>query len=264
MSGALRLFLLAFFLLLLPGTGLAQDTPDPAPQRQEGLLPLRLSFEPEDGESTPGRDLSTAVEVVLFLSVLTVLPALLLTMTCFTRIVIVLSFVRRAMSTPELPPNPIVIGLALFLSMAVMEPVASDVYHQSLRPYLDGDVGFEEAGDLASRRLKDFMLDYTREQDVDLFLGVAGETAVDSVEEIPLRVVVPAFVLSELKTAFTMGFVIYLPFLVVDIVIASILLSMGMFMLPPMLIATPIKILLFVLVDGWHLIIGELFQGLVL
>ena len=262
----IRRALLFVFLFAGFGAGASgQDEDSSESRRQQGLLPVRITLaepaDPEEGGGA-GRDLSTAVEVVLLLSVLTLLPSLLLTMTCFTRVIIVLSFVRRAMSTPELPPNPVLIGLALFISAAVMKPVASQVHEEAIAPYLDGEASFTEAGDLAATHMKRFMLRFTREEDVGLFLDLSEEEPPEEAEDVPLHVVIPAFVVSELKTAFTMGFVIYLPFLVVDLVISSILLSMGMFMLPPMLIATPIKILLFVLVDGWSLVVSQLWVSL--
>lgn len=235
------------------------DTAAPA---AGGLPRLRLVMDEPAGEDGEGRDLTTSIEIVLLLTFLTLLPPLLLSVTCFTRVVIVLSFVRRAMATPELPPNPVLIGLALFLTAAVMQPVAASVHDEAIKPYLDREIGFVEAGSRASGHLRGFLMRHTRESDVALFLEMSDGPPVEGPEDLPLRVVVPAFVLSELTTAFRMGFVLFLPFLVVDLVVASILLSMGMFMLPPMLIATPIKILLFVLVDGWGLVVGQLWTGL--
>ncbi len=262
----IRILLLGSLLLgTLSGPALAQAPTEEAPSselaKRQGLLPVRIGLDECEGE---GRDLTTAVEVVLLLSFLTILPSLLLTLTCFTRVVIVLSFVRRAMATPEMPPNAVLIGLALFLTAAVMQPVGASVYDKAVEPYLDSRIGFVEAGEIASQEVKGFLLRFTRESDVALFMEVLDAPPVEAPQELPLRIAVPAFVVSELKTAFTMGFIIYLPFLVVDIVISSILLSMGMFMLPPMIIATPIKILLFVLMDGWSLVISQLWTSLVI
>ncbi|MEM6674509.1 MAG: flagellar type III secretion system pore protein FliP [Planctomycetota bacterium] len=220
----------------------------------------------------PGR-ISAAVEIALLLTVLSLLPAVLITLTSFTRIVIVLSFVRRALSLNELPPNPVIIGLALFLTMFVMAPVGTDVYENAWKPYEAGDVAIEDAAGRAWSSLSTFLVANTRERELRLFAELAtnetavayaaGDVELDSTsagdealdpEDLPLSVVVPAFILSELKTAFQMGFLLFLPFLVIDLVVSSVLLSMGMFMLPPVMISTPIKVLLFVLVDGWRLV----------
>lgn len=212
---------------------------------------------PAAAESTPGR-FSTAVEIAVLLTVLSLLPAILISITCFTRIVIVLSFVRRALSVNELPPNPVIIGLALFLTSFVMRPVGERVYEQAWQPYRDGEVAPLAAAQLAWGELRGFLIANTREAELALFADMAGIEPGAEPEnggaEPPLTVVVPAFVLSELKTAFQMGFLLFLPFLVIDLVVSSILLSMGMFMLPPVMISTPVKILVFVLVDGWRLI----------
>ena len=203
--------------------------------------------------------LSTAVEIAVLLTVLSLLPAALITVTSFTRIVIVLSFVRRALSVNELPPNPVIIGLALFLTLFVMKPVGDRVYAKAWEPYKAGEVSAKAAGDVAWRELSGFLVANTRESELALFAELAEipasqpETEVERTQ-LPLRVIVPAFVLSELKTAFQMGFLLFLPFLVIDLVVSSVLLSMGMFMLPPVMISTPVKVLVFVLVDGWHLI----------
>ncbi len=229
-------------------------------------------------DEEPG--MSTAVEIALILTVLSVLPALLITVTCFTRIVIVLSFVRRAMSINELPPNPVLIGLALFLTSFVMGPIISKIYNDAWVPYQEAELTMSEASDTAWDTLSGFLLANTRQTEIDLFQDIAGGTAwaaegevavagaaitagVASTERPPLRVIVPAFILSELKTAFQMGFLLFLPFLVIDLVVSSVLLSMGMFMLPPVMISTPFKILLFVLVDGWHLVISSLVTSFV-
>lgn len=241
----------------------------PRPAAPDSLLsrifPITVGARPgaagEAGE-TQGRDLSTAVEIVLLLTFLSLLPPLLLTVTCFSRVVIVLSFVRRAMSTPELPPNPVLIGLALFLSGAVMAPTGRAIHRAAIEPYLVGQIGFVEAADHASVELKHFLLRHARQSDLALFMELSDTPAVEGPEEMPLIVAVPAFVISELRTAFQMGFVLYLPFLVIDLVVSSILLAMGMYMLPPMLVATPLKILLFVLVDGWGLVIQQVWRGL--
>lgn len=213
-------------------------------------------------EEAGGR-LSTAVEIALLLTVLSLLPAVLITLTSFTRIVIVLSFVRRALSVNELPPNPVIIGLALFLTVFVMGPVAGKVYEGAWEPYQEGQITATEAGSEAWGHMSEFLVRNTRQNELALFAELSGSEVVLAAEtpealpepkDLPFSVVVPAFVLSELKTAFQMGFLLFLPFLVIDLVVSSILLSMGMFMLPPVMISTPVKVLVFVLVDGWHLV----------
>ncbi|MBM3992222.1 MAG: flagellar type III secretion system pore protein FliP [Planctomycetes bacterium] len=208
--------------------------------------------------------LSTAVEIAVLLTVLSLLPAILITVTSFTRIVIVMSFVRRALSTNELPPNPVIIGLSLFLTTFVMAPVAERVYEKAWVPYRAGQMAIDAAGQNAWGELRTFLVANTRESELELFADLAKlDDTARTVEELPLRVVVPAFVTSELKTSFQMGFLLFLPFLVIDLVVASVLLSMGMFMLPPVMVSTPFKILLFVLVDGWHLLCESLVTSFV-
>lgn len=211
--------------------------------------------------------MSTAVEIAVLLTVLSLLPAVLVTVTSFTRIVIVLSFVRRAIGVNELPPNPVILGLSLFLTAFVMAPVAERMHAKAWVPYRAGEMGAEAAGQAAWTELRGFLVANTRQSELDLFSDLAKlpppEADSGAVAELPLRVVVPAFVLSELKTAFQMGFLLFLPFLVIDLVVSSILLSMGMFMLPPVMISTPLKILLFVLVDGWRLVCESLVTSFV-
>jgi len=215
-----------------------------------------------------GLQLSSAVEVALVLTVLSLLPAVLISLTCFTRIVIVLSFVRRALAVQELPPNPILIGLALFLTAFVMGPVFKNVYHNAYEPYQAGEIGVEEAGETAWGEVRGFLINNTRDDEMIMFMELAELEPPDGGrfqnEDLPFNVVVPAFVLSELKTAFQMGFLLFLPFLVIDLVVASVLISMGMFMLPPVMISTPFKILIFVLVDGWRLVSESLVTSFVL
>jgi len=215
-----------------------------------------------DGGLEEGR-LSTAVEIALLMTVLTLLPAILITVTSFTRIVIVLSFVRRALATNELPPTQVILGLALFLTTFVMAPVASRIHAAAWTPYRAGELSLEQAGEAAWDELGGCLVANTRTSELQLFADMAGWQPEAEGERAPLRVIVPAFVLSELKTSFQMGFLLFLPFLVIDMVVASVLLSMGMFMLPPVMISTPFKILLFVLVDGWHLVCESLVTSFV-
>ncbi len=209
--------------------------------------------------------MSTAVEIAVLLTVLSLLPAVLVTVTSFTRIVIVLSFVRRAIGVNELPPNPVILGLSLFLTAFVMAPVAERIHEKAWAPYKAGEMKPDVAAEAAWTEMRGFLLANTRQSELQLFADLAKlpAPADGEVQELPARVVVPAFVLSELKTAFQMGFLIFLPFLVIDLVVSSILLSMGMFMLPPVMISTPLKILLFVLVDGWRLVCESLVTSFV-
>jgi flagellar biosynthetic protein FliP len=212
--------------------------------------------------------MSTAVEIAVLLTVLSLLPAVLVTVTSFTRIMIVLSFVRRAIGVNELPPNPVIIGLSLFLTAFVMAPVGERMYDKAWVPYRASEMTAEAAGDTAWGELRAFLLANTRQSELQLFSDLAKlppppTIGGDVVFDPPARVIVPAFVLSELKTSFQMGFLLFLPFLVIDLVVSSVLLSMGMFMMPPVMISTPLKILLFVLVDGWSLVCQSLVTSFV-
>jgi flagellar biosynthetic protein FliP len=201
------------------------------------------------------------IEVFLLISFLSLLPAILIMFTSFTRIVVVLSFLRQAIGGQQIPPNPVLIGLAIFLTLFVMAPTVDMITKESVNPYLDKKITIREAMDRAGAPLKTFMLRQTREKDIALFLNIAKVAVPEQPADLPIRIVVPAFAISELKTAFEIGAMIYLPFLVIDMVVASILLSMGMMMLPPLLISLPFKLLLFVLVDGWNLMVGSLVRS---
>ena len=213
------------------------------------------------GGSADQSKASTVIQLLFVLTILSLAPAILLMLTCFTRIVVVLSLVRHALGTSQMPPNQIIIGLALFLTFFVMAPVWQKVNEEALKPYYEDRITGEEALDLAAAPIKSFMLRQTREKDLALFVNIAKEKRPEKPSDITLPVLIPAFVISELKTAFQIGFLIYLPFFIVDIVVSSILLSMGMMMLPPTMISLPFKLLLFVLVDGWNLIVGSLVRS---
>ncbi len=202
--------------------------------------------------------LSTTLQLLLLLTVLSIAPGILVLMTSFTRIVIVLSFVRTSLATQQMPPNQVLVGLALFLTFFIMAPTFSEVNEQALTPLLNGEITQEEALSEASLPMKEFMAQYTREKDLALFIDYGGFEKPETVADIPMTALVPAYAISELKTAFQMGFMLFVPFLVIDMVVASVLMSMGMMMLPPVMISLPFKILLFVLVDGWYLIIKSL------
>lgn len=206
-------------------------------------------------------NVSTSVKLLLLLTVLSLAPSILILMTSFTRIVIVLSFTRTALATNQTPPNQVIIGLALFLTFFIMAPTFQQVNKEALQPLFNEEIGLEEAYEKASIPFKQFMAKHTRQQDLQLFLEYNQAEKPESVEDIPLTVLVPAYALSELKTAFQMGFMIFIPFIVIDMVVASVLMSMGMMMLPPVMISLPFKILLFVLVDGWYLVVKSLLQS---
>ena len=211
-------------------------------------------------ESDP-TNVSTSVKLLLLLTVLSFAPSILILMTSFARIVIVLSFTRTALATNQMPPNQVIVGLALFLTFFIMAPTFQEVNEQALQPLFDEEIGLEEAYEKATIPFKEFMAKHTRQKDLELFLNYNQAERPESIEEIPLTMLVPAFALSEIKTAFQMGFMIFIPFLVIDMVVASVLMSMGMMMLPPVMISLPFKILLFVLVDGWYLVMKSLLQS---
>ncbi len=201
------------------------------------------------------------ISIVIVLTILAFAPAILLLMSSFTRIVIVLSFLRQAMGIQQLPPNQIIIGLSLFLTFFVMAPTYEKVHSAALAPYMSNKIGYEEFLSKSSVEMSAFMLRFTKEKDLALFMNLARVQRPKNETEIPLRVVVPAFAISELKRAFQIGFLLYIPFLVIDMVVASVLLSAGMMMLPPIFISLPFKLMLFVLVDGWNLLVGSLMKG---
>ena len=221
-------------------------------QTAGGNLPLVVA------QGAGGTSYSVPVQTLLFFTALSFLPALLLLMTGFTRIVIVLSLLRQALGTPAAPPNQVVLGLALFLTFFVMSPTIDRVYADAWQPYADGRIGAEEALGRGAVPLREFMLKQTRQSDVQLFARLAHLPAEAKGEDVPLRVLVPAFVTSELKSAFQIGFMIFIPFLVIDMIVASVLMSLGMMMLSPVLVALPFKLMLFVLADGWNLLLGSL------
>jgi flagellar biosynthesis protein FliP len=212
------------------------------------------------GSNEPGQ-VSNTLRIIILLTVMSIAPSFLVLMTCFTRIVIVLGFVRTALGTQQMPPNQVIVGLALFMTFFVMGPTFSEVNKDALQPFMDGKMTQQEAFDTASAPLKEFMTKHTREKDLALFMDYAKLDKPKSIDDIPLTALVPAFTISELKSAFQMGFMIFVPFLVIDMIVASILMSMGMMMLPPVMISLPFKILLFILVDGWNLIVKSLLMS---
>ena len=213
------------------------------------------------GNSGDPEDWFTGLKIIMGMTVLALAPSILVMMTSFTRILVVFAFLRQALGTQQAPPNQILIGLALFMTVFVMMPVWQKIDTQALTPYLNEDITQAEAFEKAKSPLRSFMLAQTREEDLILFLEAARIDNPDTPESTPMHVLIPAFVISELRTAFQIGFLIYIPFIVLDLVVASVLMSMGMMMLPPVMISLPLKIILFVLVDGWHLITASLLQS---
>jgi flagellar biosynthesis protein FliP len=235
--------LLGAALAFAAGAALAQGAP--------GGFGIELA-DPAGGET------SSALRILVALTVISLIPSALVAMTAFTRIIIVLTMLRQGLGMPETPPNMVLIGLALFLTLFTMTPVVNKVSEQALTPYLDGKLPLREAASRAAGPLRDFMVRQTREQDLVLMVELSKAEAPQTVDEISLVQLVPAFMLSELRTAFQIGFVIFLPFLLIDLVISAVLMSMGMLMVPPIVISLPIKVLIFVLVDGWTLVVRSL------
>jgi len=241
-----KLFLALLLLTLIPAA-FAADT---------GLLAVTST-----AATGGGQTYSLSLQTLLLLTSLSFLPAVLLLMTGFTRIIIVLSLLRSAIGTPTSPPNQVLIGLALFLTFFVMSPVLDKMYQEAYLPYSEDKITLEQAYEKGSIPLKAFMLRQTRETDLALFVKIANSEPLQSADQVPLRILVPAYVTSELKTAFQIGFVVFIPFLIIDMVVASVLMSMGMMMVSPSVISLPFKIMLFVLADGWNLLIGSLVQS---
>jgi len=233
---------LIMFSLFLPATGFAEG------------IPAMTIFEGNES----GTEYSLSLQLIILMTVLALLPSMLILMTSFTRIIIVLSLLRQALGTAQTPPNQVLVGIALFLTLYIMNPVLQKIYDEALLPVQNEEISFDVGLDRAIVPLQEFMLGQTREKDMLLFMEMAEQPAVDQMSDIPISVLVPAFITSELKTAFTIGFLIYIPFIIIDLVVASVLMSMGMMMLSPMMISLPFKLLLFVLVDGWGLVTGSI------
>jgi len=258
--------LLAYLLVLLAGLSVL----GPATAQEQANRPLSLEL-PEGFTAGPKHwtspeGLSSTIQVMLLLTVLSLAPAVLLMTTCFVRIVVVLGLLRQAIGTQQLPPSQVITSLALFITLLIMAPVWKEVYNQAIQPYTNNQIGLEEAWTAGTAPIRQFMsrqiIRTGNHDDVWLFLSYLPEQpAPESYDQVPLQALLPAFMLSELKTAFLIGFQIYLPFLIVDMVIASVMVSMGMLMLPPVLISLPFKLLLFVLLDGWHLVVGMLMES---
>lgn len=212
-------------------------------------------------EAKSPQQVSVLVEILLLFTVLSMAPAILLMMTCFTRLVVTFSFLRSAIGTQQMPPSQVLIGLSLFLTFFIMTPVFARINQTAIQPYMAEEIGIQQALEEAVKPVRTFMFKQTREKDLSLFLSLTKTPKPNNKDEVSTAVLIPAFMISELKTAFTIGFVLFLPFLIIDMVVASILLSMGMMMLPPIMVSLPFKLLLFVLVDGWYLIVGSLVKS---
>lgn len=244
------------------------DLPDLPDGETTTGLPTRTDDDANDSTATFALDVpdvtgdsSNVVVIILLLSVLSIAPSLLVLTTSFTRIVIVMSLARNALGIPSLPPQQVIVGLSLFLSLFIMAPTLGEMNEVGLQPLIAGEVSFTDAADAASGPLREFMLKYTREGELEMFLDASDTETPVTRDEVPLTALIPAFVLSEIKSAFILGFVIFVPFLVIDLVVSAVLTSLGMMMLPPTFVSLPLKLLLFVLLDGWTLIVGTLLKS---
>ncbi len=243
MTKILLNLIVAFALLLLSTNALAQT----------GLPVVSMTDNPDGGT-----EYSLTLQVLLLMSALSLLPSLLIMMTSFVRVIIVLSLLRQAIGTAQTPPNQVLVGIALFLTLFIMAPVFQEVYDNAILPYINEEVSANAALGAAESPVRAFMMAQTREEDLNVFMDIAQLDAGQSYDDVPLTVLIPAFMTSELKTAFTIGFMIYIPFVIIDLVVASVLMSMGMMMLSPMMISMPFKLMLFVLADGWILVMQSL------
>jgi len=234
----------------------AQSAPAAAPGQPPQPWRLNIGF---DGAGKPG-DVGIAIQIVVLMTLLTFAPAMVMLMTSFTRIVIVMGFVRTAIGVQSAPSNQIIIGLSLFLTFFLMGPTIDRIHNDAIKPYMDGSMNSTVALEKASAPLKEFMLKQTRTRDLEFFLQL-GRFPPTRMQDLPMRVVIPSFVISELQTAFQMGFLLFLPFLVVDFIVSSVLMSLGMMMMPPSVVSLPFKLLLFVLVDGWHLVVKSVVES---
>jgi flagellar biosynthetic protein FliP len=255
-----RCLIVLLALVIVGSFAAAADAVSSSAASAGGTLPLPVipDVTVSVGQGAGAGKLTVPLQILLLLTALSIVPAILMMTTCFTRIVVVLSFVRQALGTQQLPPNQLILGLALILTIFTMTPVWTQVKSDAIDPWQKGEIGQDEALDRASKPVRAFMLKQTREKDLALFVEMTKKERPKTIEEVPTSVIIPSFMISELRSAFQMGFVLYLPFLVIDMVVASVLMSMGMMMLPPVLISLPFKVLLFVLVDGWYLIVRSL------
>lgn len=255
-------FIILFFLLTAAVASGAEGQPTGSgSNKMPSVGDLITVVDKATADTSEGRDWSTPVKLVIIFAGLAILPSLLVMMTSFTRIVIVLAFARRALTTQTIPPTIAIIGLALFLTLYTMSPTLSKINEQSVQPYLEDEIDFQTAGTMAGQCIKEFMLRQSRETDLALFVRMAKVEAPKSPMDIGLHIVIPAFIVSEFRTAFEIGCLLFIPFLLIDMMIASVLLSAGMMMLPPVMISLPFKLILFILVDGWGLLAKSLSLG---
>lgn len=256
--GVFFLICILTFIFAMPISATEVDEIDGSSTISEEIDPFELNISSNAGSAS----MSTTLQILLVLTVLSIAPSILIMLTSFTRITIVLHFVRAALGTQTTPPNQVLIGLALFLTFFTMSPVFSDINTNAIQPFSKGEITQEVALEEALSPLRNFMYNQTNRKDIKLFINIAEipSEEINNEKDIPTTVLIPAFIISELRTSFIIGFIIYIPFLVIDMVVASTLMSMGMMMLPPTMISMPFKILLFVLADGWNLVIGELVQ----
>lgn len=247
---AYALFILLASLIFLMNTGDAWAKPVSIP-----------SFSINIGEGGDSEEMATTIKIVLLLTILSLAPSIIIMLTSFARIVIVLGFLRQAMGTHQMPPNHVIIGLSLFLTFFIMSPVWQRINTQAIQPYMSEEITQGQAWEAAIKPIREFMLKHAKEKDLALFIDISKKEKPMNISEVSTLTLIPAFIISELKTAFQIGFLIYIPFLILDMIVASVLLSMGMMMLPPIMIALPFKLMLFVLVDGWDLIVGSLVRS---
>ncbi len=232
----------------------------PVSASETDAVPVPISVDFSFGASEDGQDVVSSIQILVILTIISLAPSILIMVTSFTRILIVLHFIRSALSTQQTPPNQLLVGLALFLTLFIMAPVITEVNEEALQPYSAGEISQQEAIDRGLQPIRAFMLNELKDnqEDLALFMDIANVGPVESYDEIPTEVIIPAFIINEMRAAFIIGFLIYVPFIVIDMVVASTLMSMGMMMLPPVMISMPFKLLLFIMADGWNLIISEL------
>ncbi len=241
---------LSLFILLVPSLAFAQQ----APGGNLALPGVQINF----GQ---GVNFVDSIEILILFTVLTLAPSILILCTSFTRILVVLSFMRQAIGTQNMPPNQLLIGFSLFLSVFVMQPTGERMYNRAIKPYMEKQIATSVAIDESILALRSFMQKQVRKADIGLFYDVTGKTAPQTIDDVPIHYLIPAFIISELKTAFQIGFLLYIPFLILDMIVASVLMAMGMMMLPPVVVSLPFKLLLFVLVDGWQLVTGSILRS---
>ncbi len=256
----IRYILIIIFFFVCLNQTYSQPTTSPPSSQQFQVPQISLTIGNKEGKG----DLAVGLQILILLTILTLAPSILVMMTCFTRIIVVLHFLRQALGTQTQPPNQLLVSLALFLTFFVMQPVLDKANQEGIQPYLREEISQQEAMTKITEPFREFMLKFTRQEDLALFLKLSGKERPKDPSELSIWTIIPAYTLSELRVAFQIGFLLFVPFLVLDMIIASVLMSLGMFLLPPQLISLPLKVLLFVLVDGWYLVIDSLLKGLII